>query len=251
MHLYTGHRDSPPSTDRELPPRVTTREPFDGKSIALARSRQPPLRRGTVRRQSDRPSPEPRTCAIDRESTATCPDQSGPRGSGSRRFVMRVPSLQGFPRSCRSSPPRRPLSAHTRRYTVQRPPRCLHLPHRAGNHPVRTPFESPNFAASGRGQTSRQRPCAYVVYMGLARCQSRSIGNFTRAVTDQISSVDTYYNPTVDRLKTEGRRSLVEYRRGHAPERSIAPRVRVWPMLCALGASCNGAGRNWECRKPM
>ena len=151
MHLYTGHRDSPPSTDRELSPRVTTREPFDGKSIALARSRQPPLRRGTVRRQSDRPSPEPGTCAIDRKSTATRPDQSGPRGSGSRRFVMRVPSLQGFPRSCRSSPPRRPLSAHTRRYTVQRPPRCLHLPHRAGNHPVRTPFESPNFAASGLG----------------------------------------------------------------------------------------------------
>ena len=203
MHLYTGHRDSPPSTDRELSPRVTTREPFDGKSIALARSRQPPLRRGTVRRQSDRPSPEPGTCAIDRKSTATPPDQSGPRGSGSRRFVMRVPSLQGFPRSCRSSPPRRPLSAHTRRYTVQRPPRCLHLPHRAGNHPVRTPFESPNFAASGRGQTSRRRPCAYLVYMGLAKCQKPLNRQLDPCSNRSISSVGTYYSPTVDRLKAE------------------------------------------------
>lgn len=221
MHLYTGHRDSPPSTDRELSPRVTTREPFDGKSIALARSRQPPLRRGTVRRQSDRPSPEPGTCAIDRKSTATRPDQSGPRGSGSRRFVMRVPSLQGFPRSCRSSPPRRPLSAHTRRYTVQRPPRCLHLPHRAGNHPVRTPFESPNFAASGRGQTSRQRPCAYLVYMGLAKCQkplNRQLDPFSN---QSISSVDTYYSPTVGQLKTKVRQSLATYRRGGTPRNGL------------------------------
>ncbi len=90
-----------------------------------------------------------------------------------------------------------------------------------------------------------------MVYMGLARCQKPLNRQLDPCSNRSISTVDTYYNPTVDRLKTEVRQSLVAYRRGHAPDRSIAPRVRVWPMLCALGASCNGAGRNWECRKPM